>query len=1594
MAAVAAAFADQPQKVLIGSVKSGLGHSEAASGITSVIKVSMALENGLIPPTIGVQNPNPKLKLDERNVGIVTQNTPFPRLRSHNGQVHMPLRAGVNSFGYGGANAHIILEEASAWLPHGYEVHRKNQRPVSPVNPSQRFLLPFSASNDKALDTVVAAIADYCGQEVVISDLAYTLGSRKSTLANQGFVIASQAALKESISPSTLITKKTPNSVPEAPWAFVFTGQGAQWAQMGKQLIEQNPVFRRTIQDLDDTLSRLAHAPKWSLIDALLEPAETSKINDVTHSQPACTAIQIALVDLLRSYGLSPAAVVGHSSGEIAAAYAAGYLTAEEAITSAYYRGYAVGQMTTTGLMMAAGLSSDAANELIQEMQLVGQVRVACVNSPELVTLSGDEAAVETMIEVIKAKGVLSRKLVTGGRAYHSHQMTLIGDEYERVLRQGFARVKSNNGLAQVPRAQWFSSVTGELVDDSIDAKYWRDNLENPVLFSPALKKLLKSGSFQLIEIGPHSAMKLPIAQLRKSMKLAEAEAPYFNALTRGEDAVESLLKCLGSIWVSGTAMEFEKINGAQGGSDLKNRLKHTVLHDLPVYPWTYDNTLWTECRASEEYRNRKYPRHELLGSMVPGMNNVVHTWRNKLHVQDVAWLQDHRLDQTVVFPGAGYMAMVIEAVQQASDHYLDSDKERIHIRGMNILEALVLGESPTDDVEIFTTLQPLKISATTSSKSWWTFEVSSIQDKQAVMHATGSVRLVQAGKKLHRRTEVDGAAVEANAIRNWYDALIKCGLNFGKSFQSMKQISVDRKRTLTQARADTALVPHQIEADADAFSYAVHPITLDSMLQTAILASTAGYIRHLRAKVPVCIGEALIAKVPSTSTTSWQVDSTAESMGFGTTNIAADLFGSDGQVAATFTDVRLAPYEGAAPDQVHERHPMLRVTWKPDVLFDRLQDDNKLLDSYLEKASRVQYASLETGLAKYLATLDLVAHKSPRLRVLELGNDDNTISAAILDTLHIPSSFHRCSGYSRGRFLADDSFEAQDVDSTAAWDKSFVAATAEHQYDLVLLPNAEKTDQLLGGQLEAIKGLLRPQGLLLMRSPSQGYLHSAENGFEASQHKLTGGRIILSRLLPEKSVGDPVANLGQLFLVERPSAHSLNDVLGQRLQELGLQVDRVSFDALTSITPRSTVIMTAELDEPLLVSMNDAENARVKLITDTAANIVWVTGGNILRAEKPDFALINGLSRALVLEQPSTKIVTYDVDQAAVDTVRTADNIIGALRQVLQSESPDFEYVQREGSAHCSRFEPDQTLNRSWCSKQTGTTQDATVADARNTKLHIEHPGQFDTIRFVPVEPTPLASDGVQVDVRSVGLNAKDLYVLAGKVETKEGTCALEFAGVVTQVGTSVTDLAPGDRVVCMAPNHFQLTEQVPRWACIKLRPHEDFNVVATLGVVYSTAIYGLLDRANLQAGESVLIHSGAGGVGIAAIQIAQLAGAEIFATVSTEDKKNMLVEQFGLQADHIFSSRDSSFLDDVLAATHGRGVDVVLNSLTGDLLRDSWRCCASFGRFVEIGKRDIIDSGKLDMDVFLRNATFSAFDLSNVFYSDSAAMHDTWQS
>lgn len=421
-------------------------------------------------------------------------------------------------------------------------------------------------------------------------------------------------------------------------------------------------------------------------------------------------------------------------------------------------------------------------------------------------------------------------------------------------------------------------------------------------------------------------------------------------------------------------------------------------------------------------------------------------------------------------------------------------------------------------------------------------------------------------------------------------------------------------------------------------------------------------------------------------------------------------------------------------------------------------------------------------------------------------------------------------------------------------------------------------------------------------------------------------------------------------------------------------------------ITRSTTCLSLLEVEREFLPSLDETDMDRLRQITNIVTDLIWITGACMLGEPDPNMTLSSGLSRALMLEHPSLNFFVIDAGSAIVSEPEW-NLLCTAVKRVMAcgDHHGDKEFIYMNGALYVSRFVPDDELNSTFnqCLSKHKETERVELGSIGTAQLASGRVGVTDTLHFQQRSEvaTPVPVGFADIAVKAVCLNAKDIYTMSGRVETRTGTTAVEFSGIVTAVGPDITHIQPGDRVAVLYQNYFSTSERVPAWAAHKILPGEDPMVIPTLLTAYFTAIYALRFRANLRAGENVLIHAGSGALGLATISIAQRMGATVYTTVGSQDKKEFLIKQLGLPATHIFSSRDNSFVAGIQVATGEEGVDVVVNSLTGDLMHASWNCLANFGRFVEVGKRELSDAGRLQMHVFMRNATFTAFDITELF-------------
>lgn len=407
-------------------------------------------------------------------------------------------------------------------------------------------------------------------------------------------------------------------------------------------------------------------------------------------------------------------------------------------------------------------------------------------------------------------------------------------------------------------------------------------------------------------------------------------------------------------------------------------------------------------------------------------------------------------------------------------------------------------------------------------------------------------------------------------------------------------------------------------------------------------------------------------------------------------------------------------------------------------------------------------------------------------------------------------------------------------------------------------------------------------------------------------------------------------------------------------------------------------------MGDSLFSSLNDSDFERMQVLFSTARGILWVTRG--ARSQNPEANMFTGFARCLRTENAGLRIVTLDLDeQKRLTDGNICDLILRVFEATFGQDSPNFsadtEFLETDGVLFVPRVLGNKGKDEYVVRETHPPVPISQPFDqkGRPLELKIGQAGQLDSIYFRDRRSLQheLGSGEVEISVKYIGMNFKDIMIALGQVPFSHDI-GIECSGIVTAVGSNVTDISPGARVCAMTPGAYANITRVPQHRVAEVPDSLGLMEAATLPVVFCTAHYALTDIGRLCEGESILIHAAAGGVGQAAIMLAQKVKAEVFVTVGSLDKKSLVMETYGIPENHIFSSRDGSFLQELMTMTGQKGVDVVLNSTAGDLLRQSWRCLAPLGRFIEIGKRDIVQNSHLEMEKFLDCVSFSAIDLS----------------
>ncbi|SPQ24118.1 ddfcf033-124e-48c3-8647-9deef8689590 [Thermothielavioides terrestris] len=832
---------DPEDPLHIGSVKPNVGHLECASGLVSVIKAALILSYRFILPNADFERANESIPLSQWNMKVATAQRPWPPKRKY---------VCVNNFGFSGSNSMAVLSAAPK--PKGYEVSEKSRE--SPLR-----LYVLSAADETALRNTISRLSVWIErhaelyQSTLPKNLAYTLCQRRSHLPWRVAVVADMCGgVAAALNSRDTTMARAPSDPPRL--AFVYTGQGAQWWAMGRELLRTHPVFLDSILRADEALWPIAD---FSIYTELTRDREESRVGLAHISQPLCTAVQLALTDLLHSFGIRPIAVTGHSSGEIAAAYAAGALGFKAAISAAFYRGRMITELkarhpTLRGSMMAVGAgASDLAPVLATVTDAC--VVVACENSPSSCTLSGDEAALDRVAVIMQQRGIFYRKLFVDV-AYHSPHIQLIAESYLR--RVGHIHPLIERGAAPV---QFFSSLYGRRAAfKELGARYWVDNLTQAVRFSTALQGLcIEHKPDILIEVGPHAALQGPIKQILQAMGIA-GKTTYLPTLIRDQDATRTCLETAGQLFVRGHPLNFYEVNHHHEENESPQLIPSPY-----TYPWTRQK-YWYESRVSRLHRLKPFARHDLLGTMADWSSDLEPTWRNVFTTADLPWLRWCRVQSRMVFPAGGFVSMVIEAATQMAA-LKGTHAAQFDIWNLKIAENLFVD----DDREY-------ELVLTTRSSSWpntdgsYDFHISSHECSRGWMsHCTGTLvaaprrtpcakaavaRAAQAtSARARRRMLFRSAAMRAHKIYvspgDWrgphavpfratlagvYQRLAAAGMVYPFSFQSFVAVEVDESEASGQLLVQDGAPEMPMSHEA---RYELRPSVAEAMFQLPVFS-------------------------------------------------------------------------------------------------------------------------------------------------------------------------------------------------------------------------------------------------------------------------------------------------------------------------------------------------------------------------------------------------------------------------------------------------------------------------------------------------------------------------------------------------------------------------------------------------------------------------------------------------------------------------------------------------------------------------------------------------------------------------------------
>jgi acyl transferase domain-containing protein/NADPH:quinone reductase-like Zn-dependent oxidoreductase/acyl carrier protein len=1657
----------------VGSVKSNIGHLEPASGLAGLLKAILALEHRQLPRTLHLDEANPAIDFAALNLVAARETLALP--------LDGTWLAGVSNFGFGGTNAHVVIRQA--------EPGEMRTSATGRATPVARLLL-LSGHSRAALNEAATSYAGLieagaaAGNEGIATELAVATAWQRDPAAHRLAVTlddpSRMAASLRGFAQTGNITGGVAGTAPSLPpkLCFVFSGNGAQWAGMGRAAFAANPAFAARFAAIDALFTPLSG---WSLEVALHDEALAARLARTHVAQPLQFAVQSALTAGLAAWGLEPDIVLGHSVGEVAAAQAAGTIDLAEAVGLIFRRSEEQERVHGHGRMAAVNLSAEQALALIGETAQAG-LEIAAVNGPSSVTVAGPEEALRNFCQIARTRRVATR-LLDLAYPFHSALLEPIRETLTRALGTMSPRAGS---------LPFVSTVTGGLVDGTtLDAAYWWRNVRAPVRFRDAIVAASRLGAAAFIEIGPRPVLS---GNITETLREAGLDGVVMPSLVEKAAAGDPLALVAARALVAGCRMDIERLFGVRPALRTK----------LPPYAW--QRRVFRPTHTSEAIGLfGAAPRHALIGAR---LMQGAPEWRTLIDSTTVPYLDDHRIDGEIVVPGSAFAEMALAVARESFPG------GAIGLEDFDILQWLPLRPDAMREISV-------RLSGDTRVVEIWSRP--RLGANEWTLHARG--RIVQIVSPVPAPVarcvlphQMDAAAV--------YESAAACGVQYGPEFRRV--LRAERNDTVIEAilsplPSSHGYVLHPVALDA-AFHplfenikqragerYAYLPVRFASLRveRDGAIPARAHIVVERETDQSIAISvtlydaeERFIASLagglfravvldrrqaPGLFIEEVRVRRSHASAGADLHAIAAASVACLSEVEHTDSQLILeafcrslahrlllsrfgsAPINDAAIGQGHDVaedaaplvHALLAHLQAAGLASDAADGFRLVADSKLPDAGEILAifaadtpgAAAEIVLASHaLAALDTfvssgtpLAIRSTTLEQFETASimlqplADGATSLCAAFAAHVAPEPVRVlvaepnchailrvlspmlrDGRARVTVIGTDTRRmnrvwARQGEATGIAYEAIEPgeeASDDNGHDLAL---AMAFGPVLDGDAtlaRAIARRLRPGGQLCVLQPAESLvfdvlLGGSEGWFEAA----SGTRSRVGRIATAQDAASLLA--GQGFTAPRiaassPSAGKLflaTAILPALDPDEGLAWALVLAGYVSPLAEDLAAAMRAEGGRVhVLPAATSPEAQRLWAATlPSAGAAIDVVFSPLTRAEGEldrGIAELAALLTALQASRSRLWILVSGLDADAAKDIDPAAQALWCFARVAINEYPSLDIrlvdvapgVERaHAAASLARLIAAPGADAEMLIDHAGVSAirhapglRAASADRAVTAARLDLPSKgvlanFSWVESARREPQP---GEVEVRIDAAGLNFRDIMLATGLLDDDvldDGLAGAVFgfecAGHVVRLGEGVDGLKIGDAVMGFARQSFATYSTADARVFTKLPVGLPVEAAATIPVAFLTAWYALVQLARLEAGAWVLIHGAAGGVGLAAMQIARLRGARIAATVGSPEK-HALVKLFG--AERIYNSRSTAFLDEIRADIGG--VDVVLNSLAGDAMLASVKCLKPFGRFVELGKRDYVQNTALGLRPFRRNLTYFGVDLDQL--------------